>query len=115
MKKIGFFGLLVVFSFVVATMFFDQTAADSKTQSYSQFINDIQQGKIESVEITSDKTVARYAASDGSGRVEVNLSQAPGLIEILTENNVAITVRPAERIGPFWRLLGLFKPSAERL
>jgi len=85
-------------------MFFDQSPTEIKSQKYSQFIDDVQQGKIESVVISSDKSIARFASPDGSGRVEVNLPQDPGLVKILTDKNVDITVQPTQDESALVRL-----------
>ncbi len=103
-RNAGLYGLLVVVVIALATMFFDQSPTEIKSQKYSQFINDVEQQKIESVVISSDKSIARFAAPDGSGRVEVNLPQDPGLVKILTDNNVDITVQPTQDESALVRL-----------
>jgi len=103
-RNAGLYGLLVVVVIALATMFFDQSPTEIKSQKYSQFIDDVQQGKIESVVISSDKSIARFASPDGSGRVEVNLPQDPGLVKILTDKNVDITVQPTQDESALVRL-----------
>ena len=104
-RNAGLYGLLVVVVITLATMFFDQPTTEMTSQKYSQFINDVEQGKIENVVISSDRTVAQFASPDGSGRIEVNLPQDPGLVKILTDNNVDITVKPTQEESPLLRLL----------
>ena len=103
-RNAGLYGLLVVVVIALATMFFDQSPTEITSQKYSQFIDDVEQNKIESVVISSDKSIARFAAPDGSGRVEVNLPQDPGLVEILTDNGVDITVQPTQDESALVRL-----------
>ena len=104
-RNAGLYGLLVVVVIALATMFFDQSPTEIKSQKYSQFITDVEQGKIESVVISSDKSVARFASSDGSAsRIEVNLPQDPGLVKVLTDNNVDITVQPTQDESALVRL-----------
>ena len=103
-RNAGLYGLLVVVVIALATMFFDQSPTEIKSQKYSQFIDDVEQNKIESVVITSDKSIARFASPDGSGRVEVNLPQDPGLVEILTDNGVDISVQPTQDESALVRL-----------
>ena len=103
-RNAGLYGLLVVVVIALATMFFDQSPTEIKSQKYSQFIDDVEQNKIESVVISSDKSIARFASPDGSGRVEVNLPQDPGLVEILTSNGVDISVQPTQDESALVRL-----------
>ncbi|PZO15016.1 MAG: cell division protein FtsH [Leptolyngbya foveolarum] len=103
-RNAGLYGLLVVVVIALATMFFDQSPTEIKSQKYSQFIDDVQQQKIESVVISSDKSIARFVSPDGSGRVEVNLPQDPGLVKILTDNKVDITVQPTQDESALVRL-----------
>ena len=103
-RNAGLYGLLVVVVIALATMFFDPSPTEIKSQKYSQFINDVEQKKIESVVISSDKSIARFAAPDGSGRIEVNLPQDPGLVKVLTDNNVDITVQPTQDESALVRL-----------
>ncbi len=104
-RNVGLYVLLVVVVIALATAFFDQPRVETQSRRYSQFINDVQQGRIESVSITSDKSQARFGSSDGTGsRVVVNLPQDPGLVDLLTENNVDITVQPTQDESAFVKL-----------
>ena len=103
-RNAGLYGLLVVVVIALATMFFEQPNAEVRTQKYSQFIDDVEQNKIESVVISSDQSTARFAAPDGSGRVEVNLPQDRQLIKILTDNGVDIKVQPTQDESALVRL-----------
>ncbi|MGB3788976.1 MAG: ATP-dependent zinc metalloprotease FtsH3 [Phormidesmis sp.] len=103
-RNAGLYVLLVVVVIALATAFFDQPRVETQSQRYSQFINDVQQGRVESVSITSDKSQARFASPDGTGRVVVNLPQDPGLVDLLTSNNVDITVQPTQDESAFVKL-----------
>ncbi len=93
-RNAGLYVLLVVVVIALATAFFDQPGG-SETQSwrYSKFIDEVQQGRIESVIVSSDKSQAQFTSPDDTGRVIVNLPQDPGLVDILTDNDVDITVQ----------------------
>ena len=94
-RNAGLYVLLVVVVIALATAFFEQSGGDElKTQRYSQFIEQVEQGRIENVAISSDKSQARFASPDGNGRIVVNLPQDPGLVDILTRNNVDISTKP---------------------
>jgi cell division protease FtsH len=97
----------------------DQQPQSRETWRYSQFLQEVQQGNIESVKISGDRTKAFVPAQDGTP-ILVNLP--PGdteLIDILSENNVDIAVLPqsddnwifralSTLIFPILLLVGLF-------
>ncbi len=95
-RNAGLYVLLVVVVIALATTFFDQPRVETQTMRYSKFIDEVEQGRIENVVITSDKTQARFAAPDGTGRVIVDLPQDPGLVNILETNNVDISIQPTQ-------------------
>ncbi|MEL7510784.1 MAG: ATP-dependent zinc metalloprotease FtsH3 [Cyanobacteria bacterium J06554_3] len=95
-RNAGLYLLLVVVVIVLATTFFEQPRVETEPWRYSKFIEQVREKKIESVSITSDKSQARFAAPDGTGRIVVNLPQDPGLVELLTDNGVDISVQPTQ-------------------
>jgi cell division protease FtsH len=95
-RNAGLYVLLVVVVIALATTFFDQPRIETQSWRYSKFIDEVRQGRIESVAVSSDKSQARFAAPDGTGRIVVNLPQDPGLVDILTSNNVDISVQPTQ-------------------
>jgi cell division protease FtsH len=95
-RNAGLYVLLVVVVIALATTFFDQPRVETQSWRYSKFIDEVRQGRIESVAVTSDKSQARFASPDGTGRIVVNLPQDPGLVDILTSNNVDISVQPTQ-------------------
>ncbi|NJM97656.1 MAG: ATP-dependent metallopeptidase FtsH/Yme1/Tma family protein [Phormidesmis sp. RL_2_1] len=95
-RNAGLYVLLVVVVIALATAFFDQPRVETQSWRYSKFIDEVQQNRIESVAISSDKSQARFASPDGTGRIVVNLPQDPGLVDILTSNNVDISVQPTQ-------------------
>ncbi len=95
-RNAGLYVLLVVVVIALATAFFDTPRPENQTIRYSQFIDDVEQNRIESVVLSDDRTQARFASPDGTGRVIVNLPQDPELVNILTSNNVDINVQPTQ-------------------
>jgi cell division protease FtsH len=93
----------------LATAFFDNKPPSRETWRYSQFIEKVQEGKIEKVRISADRSVA--VVQDGNNRIVVNLPNDPELINILTSNKVDISVLPQTDDG-FWlkALSSLFFP-----
>ncbi|MGD1866625.1 MAG: ATP-dependent zinc metalloprotease FtsH3 [Phormidesmis sp.] len=93
-RNTGLYVLLVVVVIVLATAFFEQSGSVKPEKwRYSRFINEVEQGRIENVTITSDKSTASFASPDGTGRIVVNLAQDNDLVNTLTSNNVDITVQ----------------------
>ena len=95
-RNAGLYVLLVVVVIALATAFFDQPRVETQSWRYSKFIDEVEQNRIENVVVSSDKSQARFASPDGTGRVIVNLPQDPDLVNILTSHNVDITVQPTQ-------------------
>lgn len=95
-RNAGLYILLVVVVIALATTFFDQPRVETQSWRYSKFIDEVEQNRIENVVVSSDKSQARFASPDGTGRVIVNLPQDPDLVNILTSHNVDITVQPTQ-------------------
>jgi len=105
-RNTGLYVLLVVVVIVLATALFDTPRPEETSWRYSQFINEVESGRIENVTLSSDKTQAKFASPDGTGRIVVNLPQDPKLVDILTEQDVDITVQPAREEGALSAVLG---------
>ncbi|MEL6938360.1 MAG: ATP-dependent zinc metalloprotease FtsH3 [Cyanobacteria bacterium J06598_1] len=104
-RNTGLYVLLVIVVIVLATAFFDQPRPEMQSWRYSKFITEVEQGRVESVAISSDKSQARFASPDGTGRVLVNLPQDPGLVDLLTTNDVDIKVQPTQDESPIAKVL----------
>ncbi|MCL2925604.1 MAG: ATP-dependent zinc metalloprotease FtsH3 [Trichodesmium sp. MAG_R04] len=109
-RNAGLYALLAIVVIALATAFFDQKPQTSETWKYSQFIQQIESNNVDKVSISADRTVARVKVADGT-IVQVNLPNDPDLINILTKNNVDISVLPQSEEG-FWvrALSSLFFP-----
>ncbi|MGB3512175.1 MAG: ATP-dependent zinc metalloprotease FtsH3 [Microcoleaceae cyanobacterium] len=109
-RNAGLYALLAIVVIALATAFFDKQPQTQETWKYSRFIQQLESNNIDGVSISSDRTVARVKIADGS-TVRVNLPNDPDLINILTQNNVDISVLPQSEEG-FWvrALSSLFFP-----
>lgn len=108
-RNVGLYTLLAIVVVSLATAFFDKQPQTRETRRYSQFIEQVQDRKIGKVQISSDRSIARFR--DGEGFVIVNLPNDPDLINILTKNGVDISVLP-QTDDSFWfkALSSLFFP-----
>ena len=93
-RNAGLYVLLVVVVIALATAFFEQPRIETEAWRYSRFINQVEEGAIEKVYISADRTQARFPDPTGEERrIVVNLPSDPGLVDILTENSVDIEVQ----------------------
>ncbi len=109
-RNAGLYALLAIVVIALGTAFLDQQPAKQDSWKYSKFINKVETGAIEKVELSADRSEAIVTDQDGT-RVLVNLPYDPKLIDILTENNVDIAVKPQSDEGLWFRILSsLFLP-----
>nr|WP_228056598.1 MULTISPECIES: ATP-dependent zinc metalloprotease FtsH3 [Microcoleaceae] len=104
------YALLAIVVIALATAFFDKQPPSREVWKYSQFIQEVEGKRVDKINISSDRSKALVTAQDGS-KVLVNLPNDPELINILTKNNVDISVLPQSDEG-FWvkALSSLFFP-----
>ncbi|AFY80060.1 ATP-dependent zinc metalloprotease FtsH3 [Oscillatoria acuminata] len=109
-RNAGLYAMLAIVVILVATTFFENQTSNEETWRYSQFIQEVQNDRIDKVVITSDRSRAKVTAQDGK-KVVVNLPNDPELLNILTEHRVNIEVSPQGDEG-FWfkALSSLFFP-----
>ena len=109
-RNAGLYALLAIVVIALATAFFDKQPQTRETWKYSTFIQEVENNQVERVSLSADRSKALVTAEDGS-KVMVNLPPDPGLIDILSENNVDISVMPQSDEG-FWfkALSSLFFP-----
>ena len=108
-RNVGLYTLLAIVVVSLATAFFDRQPQNRETWRYSQFIEEVQAKKIEKVQISADRSMARFRHDNNY--VLVNLPNDPDLINLLTKNGVDIAVLPQTDDG-FWfkALSSLFFP-----
>ena len=118
-RSTGLYALLAIVVISLAVSFIDQQPQSRATWRYSQFLQEVQAGNVERVNISGDRTKAFVSAPDGTP-ILVNLP--PGdteLIDILSDNSVDISVLPqsddnwifralSTLIFPILLLVGLF-------
>ncbi|MEM9906797.1 MAG: ATP-dependent zinc metalloprotease FtsH3, partial [Cyanobacteria bacterium P01_D01_bin.44] len=92
-RNAGLYVLLAVVVIALATAFFDQPRQETDSWRYSRFIDEVQRGQIERVDISADRSQARFSNPEGTGKVIVNLPGDPGLVDILTTNDVEINIQ----------------------
>jgi cell division protease FtsH len=109
-RNAGLYALLAIVVLALATAFFDKQPQTRDTWKYSTFIQEVKNNKVERVSLSSDRSKALVTAQDGN-KILVNLPNDPELIDILTQNNVDISVLPQSDDG-FWfkALSSLFFP-----
>jgi cell division protease FtsH len=93
-RNAGLYALLVVVVIALATAIFDGSGQETQTWRYSRFLDAVQNNQIERVNISADRTRARFTDPEGNGQVIVNLPNDQELINTLETNNVDIVVLP---------------------
>lgn len=92
-RNAGLYALLVVVVIFLATALLDRQDQSTTQWRYSQFIEEVQNNHVEKVTISADRSRALIMTSDNE-RAIVNLPNDPELLDILTQNNVDISVSP---------------------
>jgi cell division protease FtsH len=109
-RNAGLYALLAIVIIALGTAFFDRQPQTRETWRYSQFVQEVQAKKVDRVRISADRSRALATTQDGS-TVLVNLPNDPEIINILTSNNVDISVQPPSDEGFWFRALSsLFLP-----
>ncbi len=99
-RNAGLYTLLFIVVIALGTAFFDKQPQNRESWRYSQFIQEVQKGRVDKVSISADRSTALATARDGSKKL-VTLVNDPDLINTLTAKNVDITVLPQTDDG-FW-------------
>ncbi|AFZ14101.1 membrane protease FtsH catalytic subunit [Crinalium epipsammum PCC 9333] len=109
-RNAGLYALLAIVVIALATTFLEKPTQSQKVWKYSEFIQEVESGKVERVGLSSDRTKALVTAQDGN-KVIVNLPNDPDLVNILTSKGVDIAVLP-QSDDSFWfrALSSLFFP-----
>lgn len=99
-RNAGLYALLAIVVIALGTAFFDKQPQSRETWRYSQFIQEVEKGRVERVSLSSDRSRALVTPMDGEKKI-VNLPNDPELIDLLTKNSVDISVLPQGDEG-FW-------------
>ncbi|MDJ1177969.1 ATP-dependent zinc metalloprotease FtsH3 [Roseofilum sp. BLCC_M91] len=109
-RNAGLYALLAIVVIALGTALFDQQPQPTQTWPYSQLIDEVETGQVERVNLSADRTRALVTAENGE-KILVNLPNDPDLLNILTQNNVDISVLPPSDDGAWVRALSsLFIP-----
>ncbi|MBW4502726.1 MAG: ATP-dependent zinc metalloprotease FtsH3 [Scytonema hyalinum WJT4-NPBG1] len=109
-RNAGLYALLFIVVIALGTAFFDKQPQSRDTWRYSQFIQEVQNGRVAKVSLSADRSTALVTPGDGTKKL-VTLVNDPDLINTLTQHGVDISVLPQTDEG-FWfkALSSLFFP-----
>lgn len=100
-RNAGLYALLAIVVIALGTAFFEKQPQTRETWRYSQFIQEVEKGRVQRVNLSSDRTKALVTPADGEKKV-VNLPPSDvDLIDILVKNKVEIAVLP-QTDESFW-------------
>ncbi|AVH65923.1 cell division protein FtsH [Nostoc sp. 'Peltigera membranacea cyanobiont' 213] len=110
-RNAGLYALLFIVVIALGTAFFDKQPQSRETWRYSRFIQEVQQGKVEKVSLSADRSTALVTPKYDPNKKIVTLVNDPDLINNLTSKGVDISVLPQTDEG-FWfkALSSLFFP-----
>lgn len=103
-RNAGLYVLLGIVVLALGTAFFEKQPQSRETWSYSQFIQEVRQGKVERVSLSADRSIAQVTPQDGEKKI-VNLPNDAELIDILSKNKVDIVVSPQADDSAWVRVL----------
>ncbi|GBE94128.1 ATP-dependent zinc metalloprotease FtsH3 [Nostoc cycadae] len=109
-RNAGLYALLFIVVIALGTAFFDKQPQNTQTWRYSQFIQEVEKGRVTQVRVSADRSTAIVKSQDGT-QIKVTLVNDPDLINTLTSKGVDISVLPQTDEG-FWfkALSSLFFP-----
>jgi cell division protease FtsH len=110
-RNAGLYALLFIVVIALGTAFFDKQPQSKETWRYSQFIQEVEQGRVEKVSLSADRSTALVTPKYDPNKRIVTLVNDPDLINNLTAKGVDISVLPQTDEG-FWfkALSSLFFP-----
>lgn len=110
-RNAGLYVLLFIVVIALGTAFFEKQPQSKDIWRYSQFIQNVEEGNVEKVSISSDRTTAVVTPSNDTEKKLVNLVNDPQLINTLSAKGVDISVLPPSDEGVWFRVLSsLFFP-----
>ena len=109
-RNAGLYALLAIVVIALGTEFLNKPPQVRETWKYSKLLEEVKNGRVETVKISADRTKAVVPAQDGKQFI-VNLPNDPQLISILASKGVDISVLP-QSDESFWlrALSSLFLP-----
>ncbi len=111
-RNAGLYALLLIVVLALASAFLDNNNTQSReTLTYSEFIDRVENNRVDRVTLSSDRTQAKVPNPEGGAPQLVNLPNDPDLINILSENGVDIAIQPPNDEGVWFRVAtSLFLP-----
>jgi len=100
-RNAGLYALLFIVVIALGTAFFDKQPQSRESWRYSQFIQEVQKGRVEKVSISADRSTALVTPKYDPTKKLVTLVNDPDLINTLTAKGVDISVLPQTDDG-FW-------------
>ncbi|MBR8836638.1 MAG: ATP-dependent zinc metalloprotease FtsH3 [Stigonema ocellatum SAG 48.90 = DSM 106950] len=100
-RNAGLYALLFIVVIALGTAFFDKQPQSRESWRYSQFLQEVQKGRVEKVSISADRSTALVTPKYEPAKKLVTLVNDPDLINTLTAKGVDITVLPQTDDG-FW-------------
>ncbi len=100
-RNAGLYALLFIVVIALGTAFFDKQPQNRESWRYSQFIQEVQKGRVEKVSISADRSTALVTPKYDPTKKLVTLVNDPDLINTLTAKGVDISVLPQTDDG-FW-------------
>ncbi|PSB28241.1 ATP-dependent zinc metalloprotease FtsH3 [Chlorogloea sp. CCALA 695] len=104
-RNAGLYVLLGIVVLALGTAFFEKQPQSRETWRYTQFIQEVEQGKVERVVLSADRTRAQVTPQDGEKKIVNLLKDDSELIDILSKNNVDIVVSPQADDSTLFRVL----------
>ncbi|QXE21488.1 ATP-dependent zinc metalloprotease FtsH 1 [Richelia sinica FACHB-800] len=110
-RNAGLYALLFIVVIALGTAFFDKQPQSKESWRYSQFIQEVEKGRVEKVSLSSDRSTALVTPKYDPNKKIVTLVNDPDLINTLTAKGVDISVLP-QSDEAFWfkALSSLFFP-----
>ncbi|MEA5506543.1 ATP-dependent zinc metalloprotease FtsH3 [Halotia wernerae UHCC 0503] len=110
-RNAGLYALLFIVVIALGTAFFDKQPQSRETWRYSQFIQEVEKGRVEKVSLSADRSTALVTPKYDPNKKLVTLVNDQDLINTLTAKGVDISVLPQTDEG-FWfkALSSLFFP-----
>ncbi len=110
-RNAGLYALLFIVVIALGTAFLDKQPQSKESLPYSEFIQKVEEGKVEKVRLSSDRTIAEVTTNYDEKKKLVNLVNDPDLINTLTRKKVDIAVLPQSDDGLWVKALSsLFVP-----
>jgi cell division protease FtsH len=107
-RNVGLYALLAIVAIALATTFLEKPLPSQRTLKYSEFVQEVQQGKVFRVVLSNDRTFAEVSPTGDQGKYRVNLANDPELVNTLTKKGVDIAVNRQADDGFWVRAAGSF-------